>query len=98
MSGFPNKEQISRVILIGRTVNGLDDEMERTKKAVRVQQLRMQEIEHSRRLLTNERSELMRSMDVSPCQKDNYGYEQRHEAFLNLVASLNPIGIAEEPK
>lgn len=98
MSGFPNKDQISRVILIGRTVNGLDDEMERLKKAVRLQQIRMQEIEHSRRVLVEERSDLMRKMDVSPSQKGNYGYEQRHEAFLNLVASLNPIGIAEEPK
>lgn len=98
MSGFPNKEQIGRVILIGRTVNGLDDEMERLKKIARTQQIRMQAIEHSRRLLINERQTLMRSMDVSPCQKGNYGYEQRHEAFLNLVASLNPIGIAEEPK
>lgn len=98
MSGRPNKEQVSRVILIGRTLSGLVDEADKIRESIKKLEKRKQEVDYAYRKLNEERDKLLTSMDCHPSQTGNFGSEVRQEMFLNLVTSLNPIGIAEEPK
>jgi hypothetical protein len=98
VSGKPNPHQIARVVLISRRLEFLRDDAIEVAGRIKRDQERLEQIGYAKRKLDEERTALMRAMDVDPSQQGNYGHELRFAEFLNMFATCTVEGAAEEPK
>jgi hypothetical protein len=98
MSGLPNPVQITRVVMISRTLKHLQDKhTEATDEIARLKK-KIDDMDDSYRTLHKEREKLLESMDVHPNQWGNFGSDRRFAAFLNILCTLNLVGKADEPE